>query len=368
MLQTNDLLLTFLRAALLNQNPDIPVSVSIDWEELRVQASEQGLLAIVWDGICKLPQDRQPSRFQKISYELSAQEVHKRYGQQKSVLLEMISRCQQNGMKLLLLKGIGLSELYPNPETRPSGDIDVFFPGEYKQGNELFAKDNYHFGGKHSEFVYHGVTVENHVTMVNTITRRQRKVEQYLEESVTCATCTPDGYYMLPPMEGLVYLLVHTLGHLKSTYLVSYRNIVDFFMYINRYKDEISPNHCNEVMKRFHLNKSFELLLYLSEWVMNVSLSEYHLNNIPSQDVEKVKQMICCKDSRPEISPSLPYFKQFVMRQRYNAHTRWMNKYLPKTWFDRFKASFYVECSSLCKSIFRVLDDKVIGIQKGAKH
>ena len=93
------IMLEFVRAAVLERSPHVPQNIRIDWDRLMDMAAEQGLIAWVWDGICKLPVEMQPPRQQRISWSLSAQEIWDSYGHQKSVLKEVVAVCEQNNMR-----------------------------------------------------------------------------------------------------------------------------------------------------------------------------------------------------------------------------------------------------------------------------
>lgn len=352
--EKNSVLLELVRSAVLNEEPVISDETIIDWDEIRGLASQQGLLAWVVDAMCKLPICKQPSRFQRISLQLSAQEIWNRYDKQKKVLLQMIEMCRQNGMRLLLLKGIGLSELYPKPASRPSGDIDVYFFDDYEKGNELFNQGDFVFGGKHAEFIFEGIHVENHVTMINTQTKKQRKIEQYIENGLGKVMESKDGYYTLPLMENLVYLLMHTLSHMNSSFTLPYRNIFDFALFIHRNRASISPKDCQDVMKRLRLDKSFELVLYLSEWMSGLSFGEYHLNNISKKDVDKAKWLVVGHIAKPDPSQSMLYVKQFIIRRKYDCQIHWLYKYLPKSPIERFRSSFHKEMAVLFRKMLHI--------------
>lgn len=342
------------RAAVLNIPLQLQENDHVNWDQIRVKAAEQGILAWIWDGISSLSVEIQPSRFQRISFDLSAREIWNRYGQQKGVLMHMVEICRQNNMKLLLLKGIGLSELYPKPESRPSGDIDVFFFDKYEKGNELFNQGDFHFGGKHAEFTFEGVHIENHLTMINTQTKKQRRVEHYIERGLGNVVETADGYYTLPLMENLVYLLMHTLGHLNSAFVLPYRNIFDFALFLHKNRSSIPPEDCKNTMRKLKLGKSFELILYLSEWISSLSFQEYHSLNIPSRDVERAKRLVVERESKMDLPLSMLYIKQFVLRRKYDCKRHWLYKYLPRTYAERFRYAFNIEKSILFRKLFRV--------------
>lgn len=97
----NRIMFEFVRAAVLGRNPMISPNEVIDWDKLMDISTKQGLIAWVWDGICKLPQEQQPPRQQRINWGLSAQEIWQRYVQQKEVLAEIIGICNQNHIRLL---------------------------------------------------------------------------------------------------------------------------------------------------------------------------------------------------------------------------------------------------------------------------
>ena len=277
-------MLEFVRAAVLDKEPEIVNVDTIDWDLLMDISLKQGVLSWVWDGICKMPESKQPPRIVRINYGLSAQEVWDRYKRQDQVLKEMIDICNQNDMRLLLLKGIELSNYYPKPHSRSCGDIDFYLFGDYEKGNKLFSGDNVTYTNKHAEYDYKGVHVENHLTMLDVDTASQRRVECYLEQSLSSSIKTVQGYYILPSIPNLIYLLMHTIRHFVYTLSLPFRNIIDLALFVDSNKNEILSSECKETLERFDLLKSFDLFLYISEWILNKSFKEYRLNLIRQRD------------------------------------------------------------------------------------
>ena len=73
-------MLALLRYGVLDVKPSAyQPSSQVDWDRMMDVASAQGLLAWVWDGICKLPKEFHPPRQQAINWGLSAQETWDRY-------------------------------------------------------------------------------------------------------------------------------------------------------------------------------------------------------------------------------------------------------------------------------------------------
>lgn len=113
----SEVMIELLRSALLDKEPRLSANQKVDLDNLMDMSAAQGVLAWVWDGICKLPKEQRPPQLQSINWGLSAQEVWDKYALQSSVLEKMVSICKENDIRLLLLKGIGLSRLHPKPES-----------------------------------------------------------------------------------------------------------------------------------------------------------------------------------------------------------------------------------------------------------
>lgn len=84
------------------------------------QARNQGISAIVWDNILqamsdgKIPPEHQPTKAQKIQWVLDSELIEKRYEQQKTVIVKLAKFFAKYDIKMMLLKGYGLSLNYPN--------------------------------------------------------------------------------------------------------------------------------------------------------------------------------------------------------------------------------------------------------------
>ena len=351
-------MMELVRGAVLGNRPQLQEGISIDWDLLMDVASEQSVIPWVWDGINKLPKEQHPSRLHKINWGLSAQEAEYRYHQQKDVLSQMINICNQNGMRLLLLKGIGLSELYPKPSLRTCNDIDIFLFDDYEKGNLLFCNGDYTFGegDKHANFKYKGITVENHLTIINTNTRQQRLAESYIESTLHEVELTKDGYYILPPIGNLVFLLMHFLSHMESPIYPTIRNIVDFSMVLLKNGSRINPNECKRVLHHLKISKPFELLLSMSEHVLGVDFKDYHEGVIPKQDVRKAFNMIAERDASIEVPYELPLFKQIKKRKEYYRRMKWKYNYIPFSHLNSFLRIYKPPISHAVKSIFKQLE------------
>ena len=349
-----EVMLEFVRAAVFERKPVIPQNMTIDWDNLMDVSSEHGLLAWVWDGICKLPADQQPPRLQRINWGLSAQEAWDNYANQKSVLLDLVEKCKQNNIRVLLLKGIGLSEMYPKPQSRHSSDIDIYLFGDLEKGNVVLANDNLEFRGKHFTFEYKGVSIENHENFFYHGTPLQIDVDNYLFSAVSECKMEKDGYYVLPKMAGLIHLLLHSMVHLNNPVEhITIKNIVDFACYLFFNKNELNPKKCYNVMRELKLEQIFDLFLQLSEWILSVDFSKYRKEiKQGSRDLDKAVKLLLDDNLMCPKFDNYSFTKQLKQRITYYLDTRWRYSYLPN-WRVVHRGFVRRQIGYFIKSVFK---------------
>lgn len=347
-------MLELLRSAVLDRTPVLDPDVNVDWDDLMDRASKQGILAWVYDGICKLPKEQQLPRQQRINWALSAQEIWDRYHKQKEVLADMVKVCDENGMRMLLLKGIGLSELYPKPESRPSGDIDVYFFDDFKRGNALFRAKKVGHYEKHTEFTYKGVLIENHLRLVDLDTPRRRRANQYFLSYMKESCITKEGYYLLDPIRNLVFLIMHALSHFRhaGAMELSWRSIIDISMFLYQNESVLTKDVCFDIMDELGLAESFELFVKLGEMLLGIDLSEYHRSKVSENELSKAYDVILCGNYIADVPPKLSFSKQFVLQFKKMRQLSWRFRYEDypsvKRWYMFFKSQVYLLLHRTC--------------------
>ncbi len=348
-------MLELVRAAVLERSPSIPQNFTIDWDKLMEVSAEQGLIAWVWIGIEKLPETQSPPRLQKINWSLSAQAIKERYEYQVTVLKEMVDVCKRNNIRLMVIKGIGLSSLYPDPSCRPSGDIDVFLFGSYHKGNELFAKDKINETGKHAKLEYKGVTIENHQNFLNVKWSARRKVENYIKSNLSKAVLTQEGYYNLEPESNLLYLVMHATRHLNYVETgLTLRSIIDIPIFLNHYRDLLTPDRCYELMNKFKIAHCFELMVYLGEWALDINLTHYHRGYVPISDQNAAYEMFIKCNYIRTIPSDIPYLQYLKLSLAQFKQCQWKFRYEHVSFFNRLYFFVIKQLHSLVKYCLKV--------------
>ena len=134
----NLLLISLGRADSFEKDP-----TSKDWDGLFEMARRQSMLAILYEGVLRLPQHQRPpqalmDKWQKLT-ELTAG-IYRRHQERIEQLKPLLERM---GLMGCILKGTGLSSLYPIPERRLCGDIDLWVEGSHRSIVKAFDEAGY---------------------------------------------------------------------------------------------------------------------------------------------------------------------------------------------------------------------------------
>ena len=248
--------LALVRAGIGHPMGELPETM--DWESVMALAEEHGLSAIVWDAVDRLVREEALSGGRAIPKQLmydgfgAALSFEQRYEQYRSAIAGLAGFYASHGIRMMVLKGFGLSLNYPVPEHRPCGDIDIWLFGDYRRADELLARergvavDNSHH--HHTVFSFEGFSVENHYDFLNIHAHlSNRKVEAVLKEMGREAKVPPmeevpvEGSTILLPSPDMnaLFLLRHAASHFAAERL-TLRQVLDWSLFVSRYSRSIN--------------------------------------------------------------------------------------------------------------------------------
>ena len=178
----------------------------VDWRNLVDSSFAQGVPAIAVDGLQRSLELKADSlenvelaldspELEALKYEwfgscFSAEGDYERY---QSAIAEFLKFCKLQDVKVMLLKGYGLSLNYPIPAHRPCGDIDIYLFGYAEFVSQLMEKywkvsvnrSNPH----HYVFSRGGVTFENHITLLDVERHRNHFSDEQVFQKLIAEGC-----------------------------------------------------------------------------------------------------------------------------------------------------------------------------------
>lgn len=238
-----------------------------EWLALFDLSQCQGISGVMLDGLERLSKEQLPSKPTLLQWVGTVQIMEAGYSLHCKRVCELTAVFKTAGFRTSVLKGIGLSQLYPHPERWQCGDIDVWVDGEKKAVMKWmvpYYRDN--------QIVWHHV-VTNFFNDVSTEIHfhpswlhnpfQNRRLQKWfedvkneqMEERGVLGFAHPNVAF------NAVYSLVHTFHHLLEEG-VGLRHVVDYYYILRSLPREERPNIV-KLLKRFGIYKLARAMMWV---------------------------------------------------------------------------------------------------------
>lgn len=248
---------------------------------------EHNLAALVWDQYqnnqetCQLISDVLPTKTQRIRLALVAEQIKTRYARQRAVIAKLAKFFGEHGIKMMVLKGYGLSLNYPVPNHRPCGDVDIWLFEErvaadgtmqrvvaQQRADELLKEklgvdidnDKHH----HTVFYIDGVMVENHYDFLNIHAHRSSRIIEERLKVLAQQDLEPidvDGatIYLPSPDLHALFMLRHSASHFAAERIVI-RHLLDWRYFVEKYSARIDWNGLEGFARELNMHRFLHCL------------------------------------------------------------------------------------------------------------
>lgn len=241
----------------------------VDWDYIWKLAQEQGLTAIVLDGIEMLPEALRPPRVITLRWIGEVlQNFEYRYSDYERAIGELAGFYGKYGIKTMILKGYGLSLNYPNPKHRPCGDIDIWNFGRQKEADTMLSRES---GIKidttehhHTVFYWQSYMVENHYDMlITTAAKSNVELESILKELAmddsNCVVINDEKVYLPSANFNALFLLRHMLMHFAACG-INLRIILDWGFFWEKEGGKVDKKWLMEIVDKFQMTSFFNII------------------------------------------------------------------------------------------------------------
>ena len=258
--------LSLIRLGLGDNN--IITSAFINWRDVKSLAEQQGLSAILVDGIERLPGSLRPPKedlLQMIGGVMQGYEL--RYEMYRRAIAELAAFYNSHGFRMMVLKGYACSINWPKPEHRPCGDIDIWLYGDYKEADAVLKKekgieidnDRQH----HTVFDWQGFMVENHFDFTDLHHHKSNaEIERILKNLGQDSTDSLDIYdqtiYVPTPNMHALFLLKHTMAHFAAEGM-TLRQIIDWGFYVKVHTNVIDWSWLEGVIDKYGMIPAYNI-------------------------------------------------------------------------------------------------------------
>lgn len=245
-----------------------PLTSEIKWEGIMKLANNQGLDAVVLDGVEKLPLSSRPLRKFLLQWiGETFQNYEYRYYAYERAIADMAKFYNSHGYKMMVLKGYACSLNWPKPEHRPCGDIDIWLFGDYKEADAVLKKekgieidnDRQH----HTIFDWHGFMVENHFDFTDLHHHKSNvEIEKILKElgykTTSCIDLHGEKVYIPSPNMHALFLLKHAMAHFAAEGM-TLRQLLDWGFFVKAYTNEIDWDWLAGVIDKYGMTPAYNI-------------------------------------------------------------------------------------------------------------
>ena len=332
-----DILLSLLKAAL---SPEQATPTTIDtcdnWTEVYRMAAQQGVAAVAWDGVQRfvnegvIAKEQTPDRVAKLQWALSTEQTEKRYAKQCRAITKLADIYAKEGINMLILKGYGISRMYPVPHHRSCSDVDIWLFGEQQRADDFLRKqldinideDKHH----HTVFYVDGVMIENHYDFLNIHAHRSNRD---IEERIKQLAAEPeaieiDGRTIYRPNANChaLFLLRHAAAHFAAVEIVL-RHIIDWGMFIKHSHQDIDWTWLREVCRAHNMELFLDAMNAMAAELCGIDINDMPGTvRRPELETRILNDILC-----PEFTVAQP--KSGTMRIIIYKFRRW--------WANRWK-------------------------------
>jgi len=197
-----------------------------EFEELMALAGEQTVTGLVGD--CLIKNNIKLEREDALSLFAKLKAIEKRNAHVNENLVSFVNFMERKGVDYIIVKGQVAGALYPNPDARMSGDVDLYFVGdnyekikglvEQRLGKQLSKLSD----GKHVEFEVNNVVFELHEKLSRLATRKHQEywdqmIDHAILEGTDTVTIAGKEIKTLSATYNALYIFVHLFYHMTAS-------------------------------------------------------------------------------------------------------------------------------------------------------
>ena len=169
------------------------------------------------------------------------------YARHEKAMADLARLYEGKGIRMMVLKGYGLSLDWPVPDHRPVGDLDIYTFGKWREADALVVEecgvkvDDGH--EHHTVFRFNGVPVENHYDFINTKAHKdapgiEARLKRLAEKG--CREIGVQGARIYLPSADFnaIFLMRHMGQHFAGEHL-NLRQVLDWGFFVRAHSEAV---------------------------------------------------------------------------------------------------------------------------------
>ncbi len=238
-----------------------------DWTTIYGTAREQTVCALVFKGVCALPDDCLPPEHILMQWAAEVEIIERNYGKMLAAQESLLEFFRSEGLEPVVMKGLSAAGFYASPSLREFGDIDLYFPSRDSSSDAFEVAVNclrnhgikYEYDSEGAvSYLWEGILVEQHPKFLDISNPFRHRMLKKLEE----------GYGVDSPIMTLLLLNTHILKHALGKG-IGFRQLCDMARAMHILKGKYDEGEYMEACRALGIARWTEMLnSFLSNWLI----------------------------------------------------------------------------------------------------
>ena len=320
-----DIIVSVCNRVLLDENgnegfllPNLAIS---EWTELFSIASKHGMLPSLLQFFEGMQIDNKEFRRLIVKKYALVQKNTLNFKNKILTVKELAGMFREDGIDMMVFKGVVTAKLYPNPEWRVFSDIDFYLYGKCLEGNEVMERHGIKsrpFYHHNTEATLHGILLENHYDFTERINHRLNLVvddELKLlarEEGKTIKASflgsDIDNVYFMTPTMNAIFLMRHMSAHFMGE-SIALRMLYDWALFLKHDANKVDWERVCSLYEASRMTEFVGIILEIIRSHLGVDISDIPVQPIDNEKTSKVWDSIVFPPAaNPHKKYSLVYF------------------------------------------------------------
>lgn len=189
---------------------------------------------------------------------------------QKQELKIILKKFEENKIKNVPLKGFEIKRVYPSEDMRQMSDLDILISLNDRENVRAILEELGYTTKKFGEGkddIYYKKPVMNIEMHNNLFESRTKEIYEYFYRlsSMEKILQKTEYSYTFSKEDTLIYGIMHLVKHFKSGG-IGIRNIIDWWLYTNKYKDILNWEYIESSLKELNIYEFYKNIISLGDF------------------------------------------------------------------------------------------------------
>lgn len=272
------LLVSLLSDAIHGKTYNKTIDTSIDWEELYVEAQTQGVATFLFPLILLLEKSCQPNedimtRWKNITIRSGIIQIH-----YMNSVGSVLQKFHDIGILIIVMKGLLLRNLYPQPELRSMSDVDILVREEdIEKAKSLLISIGYTYNDDHDPkeirfYSKNNILIELHWRLtVPGYIEKSDIFEKSIWKNAKDFSLMGIPVKVLAPDDFIIHLCLHMIFHLSNSGF-GLRMLCDLVLLVEAERNSVDWVEFNDKIKLIDIKKFIQAIFIVCNRLFNMEL------------------------------------------------------------------------------------------------